>query len=104
MVAATCLLICSLQEHAEAALSLHGKQLVPGMKLTVLVSDPQRKKERTDADADEREVYIAGLSRFAKKEDLESIFRQVNSVHQFRADTLLTRIAVWPNQRGANGG
>ena len=33
------------------------------MKMSVLISNPERKKERTDAGADEREVYVAGLAR-----------------------------------------
>jgi hypothetical protein len=44
----------------------------------VLISNPERKKERTDANADSREVYVAGLSKFAVKEDLEKIFKMVS--------------------------
>jgi hypothetical protein len=45
--------------------------------MTVLISNPERKKERTDADADEREIYVAGLSKFTTKEDLEKLFKTV---------------------------
>lgn len=49
----------------------------PNLKLNVYISDPTRKKERTDAGADEREVYVAGLSKFVKKDELKSLFQQV---------------------------
>ncbi|KAH7100756.1 hypothetical protein BKA62DRAFT_705553 [Auriculariales sp. MPI-PUGE-AT-0066] len=70
--------------HAEAALSLHGQQTAKGMKLTVLISDPQRRKERTDADANDREVYVAGLSRFIKRGDLQSLFQQFGPIKDIR--------------------
>jgi hypothetical protein len=57
---------------------LHGRELEPGLSLNVYVSNPERKKERTDADANAREVYVAGLSRYATKEDLEKLFRTVS--------------------------
>ncbi|EJD34711.1 hypothetical protein AURDEDRAFT_109252 [Auricularia subglabra TFB-10046 SS5] len=69
---------------AEASLSLHGRELEPGMKLSVLMSDPTRKKERTDADANERELYIAGLSRFTKREELQALFQQFGTIKDIR--------------------
>jgi squamous cell carcinoma antigen recognized by T-cells 3 len=51
--------------------------LEPGRALSVAISDPERKKERTDVGADQREVYVAGLSRFVTKEDLEALFGKV---------------------------
>ena len=47
------------------------------MPLNVYISNPERKKERTDVDADERELYVAGLSKFTTKEDLENLFKTV---------------------------
>lgn len=41
------------------------------------ISNPERKKERTDHDANEREVYVAGLSKFTTKEDLQKLFSTV---------------------------
>ena len=49
-----------------------------GRKLSVLISNPERKKERTDSDANDREVYVAGLSKFVTKEDLEGLFKTVS--------------------------
>jgi hypothetical protein len=51
----------------------------PEQKLNVYISNPERKKERTDAGADDREVYVAGLSKFATNTDLENLFSQVRS-------------------------
>jgi hypothetical protein len=67
------------QTAAKLALELHGRELEPGLRLNVYISNPGRKKERTDADANAREVYVAGLSKFATKEDLEKVFRTVSS-------------------------
>lgn len=47
------------------------------MSLNVYISNPERRKERSDADANDREVYVAGLSRFTTKEDLETLFKTV---------------------------
>ncbi|EPQ51022.1 hypothetical protein GLOTRDRAFT_66218 [Gloeophyllum trabeum ATCC 11539] len=69
---------------AKEALLLHGIELEPGLPLNVYISNPERKKERTDADADAREVYVAGLSKFTTKEDLEKIFRTYGPVKDIR--------------------
>lgn len=42
--------------------------------LNVFISNPERRKERTDTD---REVYVAGLSKFVTKDDLEKLFKTV---------------------------
>ena len=46
------------------------------LTLNVFISDPERKKQRTDADANE--VYVAGLSKFVTKDDLEKLFKTVS--------------------------
>lgn len=48
--------------------------------LNVFISNPERKKERTDAGANDREVYVAGLSKFATKDDLEKLFKPVSQL------------------------
>jgi hypothetical protein len=53
--------------------------------LNVYISNPELKKERTDQDANEREVYVAGLSRFTTKADLEKLF---GTVSLFRKQTI----------------
>ncbi|KAF7331655.1 ATP-dependent DNA helicase PIF1 [Mycena kentingensis (nom. inval.)] len=72
---------------AEKALELHGRELEPGLPLTVLISNPERKKERTDADANERELYVAGLNRNTSKADLELLFKQYGNLKEVRLAT-----------------
>lgn len=62
---------------AERALELHGQELEADHPLNVYISNPERKKARTDHDADEKELYVAGLSKFTTEADLEKIFRTV---------------------------
>ncbi|KZT27355.1 hypothetical protein NEOLEDRAFT_1060705 [Neolentinus lepideus HHB14362 ss-1] len=69
---------------AKEALMLHGVELEPGLALNVYISNPERRKERTDADADAREVYVAGLSKFTTKEDLEKIFKTYGAIKEVR--------------------
>jgi RNA recognition motif-containing protein len=57
---------------------MHRHELEPNLLLNVFISDPERKKERSDQGADEREIYVAGLSRFTTKADLEKIFSTVS--------------------------
>lgn len=78
------------QTAAKLALELHGRELEPGLSLNVYVSNPERKKERTDADANAREIYVAGLSKFATKEDLEKLFRTVSSTDEHVVPSSLT--------------
>ena len=68
------------QTAAKLALELHGQELEPGHRLNVYISNPERRKERTDADANAREVYVAGLSKFVTKDDLTKLFRTVCSL------------------------
>lgn len=48
--------------------------------MNVYISDPERRKERTDANADEREIYIAGLSKFVAEKDLDKLFKTVGPI------------------------
>lgn len=66
-----------LQTSAENALELHGHELEPNQPMNVFISKPEWKKERTDQDANEREVYVAGLSKFTTQADLEKLFKTV---------------------------
>jgi len=69
---------------AEAALEMHGHKLDEGLPLNVFISNPERKKERSDADANDKELYVAGLSKFATKEDLETLFKTYGTVKEVR--------------------
>jgi hypothetical protein len=72
--------------------------------LNVLISNPERKKERTDADANDREVYVAGLSKFVSKGDLEKLFKTVSlpfcSLVSGVSHSLIR--LVWPTERRAD--
>ncbi|KAJ7164661.1 hypothetical protein C8R43DRAFT_236103 [Mycena crocata] len=72
---------------AQSALEMHGRELEPGLNLNVLISNPERKKERTDQDANEREIYVAGLSRFTTKVDLEKLFKPYGGLKDVRMAT-----------------
>ncbi|EIW80918.1 hypothetical protein CONPUDRAFT_103939 [Coniophora puteana RWD-64-598 SS2] len=72
---------------AENALVLHNFEVEPSRKLSVLISNPERKKERTDADANEKEVYVAGLSKYTTKEDLKGVFKTYGTVNDVRLVT-----------------
>ncbi|KAF5369542.1 hypothetical protein D9758_002590 [Tetrapyrgos nigripes] len=69
---------------AQQALELHGHELEPERAINVFISNPERKKERTDQDANSRELYIAGLSKFTTKADLENLFKTYGSVKDVR--------------------
>ncbi|KAF8908958.1 hypothetical protein CPB84DRAFT_1766490 [Gymnopilus junonius] len=69
---------------AQSALELHGRELEPNLPLNVYVSNPERRKERTDQDANEKEVYVAGLSRYTTKADLEKLFSTYGPVKDVR--------------------
>ncbi|KZS97439.1 hypothetical protein SISNIDRAFT_450238 [Sistotremastrum niveocremeum HHB9708] len=72
------------RESARASLALHGTEMEPGMKLSVLISNPERKKERSDKDADRREVYVAGLARSTTEDDLRGIFDAFGAIKEIR--------------------
>ncbi|KAF8195410.1 hypothetical protein BJ912DRAFT_956851 [Pholiota molesta] len=79
-----CYVQFTLPEAAQKSLELHGRELEPNLPLNVYISNPERRKERTDQDANEREVYVAGLSRFTTKADLEKLFATYGPVKDVR--------------------
>lgn len=79
-----CYLQYTSPSSAERALELHGRELEPDRAISVLISNPERKKERSDADANERELYVAGLSKFATKEDLRKVFETYGPIKEIR--------------------
>ena len=62
---------------ASASQVLDGKELESGFPISVLISDPGRKKERSDAHADARELYVNQLSKFMTDQDMEKAFSPV---------------------------
>ena len=75
-------LMSPLQTSAENALELNGADMEDGHKMSVYISNPERKKDRTDSDANDREVYVAGLSKLVTKEDLENLFKTVCTIRK----------------------
>ena len=60
--------------------------MLDGVTLDVKLSDPERRKQRTDANANLKEVHVGGLSKQTKKEDLEQLFGQVRYVISTNCD------------------
>jgi squamous cell carcinoma antigen recognized by T-cells 3 len=60
---------------AQEALILNGFEM-DGLKLTVLISDPTRKKNRSDAGA--RELRVTGVVKTVTKAELEKLFSPVS--------------------------
>ncbi|GAA5875208.1 hypothetical protein JCM3774_004169 [Rhodotorula dairenensis] len=73
--------------HAQAALELHGRELEPGHALVAQISDPSRKKSRSDADANKRELYIANIARSVKEQDLHKLFEGYGTLKGIRVPT-----------------
>ena len=73
-------------ESAQAALELNGREL-EGQKMAVYISDPTRKKQRTDANANDKELYVSNLARSTKEADLQKVFSSVGAVKGVRLIT-----------------
>jgi hypothetical protein len=67
------------QNSAEAALRLHNTAPEEGseQRMQVKLSDPTRAVARTDANANRREIYVTGLSRYTTADDLKKLFKDV---------------------------
>ncbi|KEI40381.1 uncharacterized protein L969DRAFT_621145 [Mixia osmundae IAM 14324] len=72
---------------AESALALHGTELEPKRKLSVYISDPDRKRARTDADTHRREILVSQLTPFVKEYDLRKLFTPCGVVTAIRIQT-----------------
>lgn len=47
--------------------------------MSVLISNPTRKKDRTDVDANQKELYVANLVRSVTEADLRKAFEPVSA-------------------------
>ncbi|WFD43251.1 Splicing factor [Malassezia psittaci] len=79
-----CYVQYTMPGYAQAALVEHGKQWTDEFALQVFLSNPSHKKQRTDANANERELYMTGLPRNAQKEDIKKFFEQHAPVEDVR--------------------
>lgn len=73
--------VASLQQAAKLSLELNNKEmpLGSGHHLQVKLSDPTRRQNRTDANANQKELFITGLPRYAKEADLHKLFETVGT-------------------------
>lgn len=71
--------------------------------MNVLISNPERKKERTDHDANDREIYVAGLSKFTNKADLQKLFKTVCCLPDSHLLAPHLELPVWNNQGSQDG-
>ncbi|KAI9783872.1 MAG: Splicing factor [Candelina submexicana] len=69
---------------AQAATTLDGKPVDEKRKLVAKISDPSRKKNRSGALHEGRELHIANLDRAATEADLERSFDQYGTVESVR--------------------
>lgn len=72
------------QASAEASLELDGKELEPERALSVAISNPARKKERTDAKLSAKEVVVTQMSKFVDRKDLERLFQPFGEIKDIR--------------------
>ncbi|WFD30915.1 Splicing factor [Malassezia sp. CBS 17886] len=61
--------------YAQAALAAHGAHWFEEHPLQVLLSNPSHRKQRSDANANEKELYMTGLPRSATVEDVRAFFQ-----------------------------
>lgn len=72
------------QSAAKASLELNGKELEPERILSVAISNPERKKERTDAKVSDKEVVVSQMSKFVNRKDLERLFQPFGEIKDIR--------------------
>ena len=87
-----------MQTAAASALSLHGYEAGPERKLTAYISNPERRQERSDASANAREIYVAGLSKSVNEKDLRKLFEPVSLEENFTRDIEPNTLTVWRDQ------
>ncbi|CAO1625875.1 unnamed protein product [Parajaminaea phylloscopi] len=72
------------REATEAQAALHQHSLAPGTALQVHLSDPSRRKQRTDANANDRELFVTGIPKKCSPEEVQSHFDALGDVQGFR--------------------
>ncbi|EGG01898.1 uncharacterized protein MELLADRAFT_91734 [Melampsora larici-populina 98AG31] len=71
-------------DSAQSALALHNTEVAPSQKMSVFISDPLRKKARTDVGANDRELYITCLTKFVQEADLRKLFQPFGDIKGVR--------------------
>ena len=70
--------------------------------MSVLISNPERKKERTDANANDKEIYVAGLSKFVTKADLHRTERRISNEGWWEGEQSITQSAATQEAFGSD--
>ena len=70
--------------YAQAALAEHGAHWHGDHPLSVLLSNPAHRKQRTDANANDKELFVSGLPRGATAEELRALFEAHAPVRDVR--------------------
>ncbi|KAG0143594.1 hypothetical protein CROQUDRAFT_109080 [Cronartium quercuum f. sp. fusiforme G11] len=71
-------------DSAQSALVLHNSEVGLQQKMSVFISDPLRKKTRTDVGANDRELYITCLTKFVQESDLRKLFQPFGEIKGIR--------------------
>ena len=79
-----CYIQFATADAARAALAEHGALWHADHALQVFLSNPQHKKQRSDANANEKELYVAGLPRSATVEQVRQFFLPHTHVEDVR--------------------
>ena len=65
---------------AQSSLELNGKLQEDGHTLSVAISDPSKRKSRTDEFAEGCEVFVRDLTRRTTEEDVRKLFEPVSII------------------------
>ena len=66
---------------AQASAALHGQVMEGNHKLSALISDPQKRKERTGASEEGRELYLSNVERSANEAEIQQFMEAEGAEH-----------------------
>ncbi|SPO25121.1 uncharacterized protein UTRI_02775_B [Ustilago trichophora] len=69
---------------AAAVAALDKKQVAEGRKLSVALSDPSRRKQRSDAQENAKELFVSGFPRNITEEDFKMFFADFGAIKGVR--------------------
>ena len=73
-----------LNQQAQSALDLNGHAFDDGLRLSVKLSDPEQKQNRSGAMEERREVYVKNVNWSATENDLKDLFSKFGNVESTR--------------------
>ena len=71
-------------EQAQAATELDGQALEGGNQLQAKISDPSKKRDRTGAHYDGREVYVGNVDWAASEDEIRELFAEFGTIETLR--------------------